>query len=121
VFWLAHWTEGEVRKRITKEAKESLALLEEKLRGQRFFGGETVSYLDMVYCLLAPWLSVVEEVTGVTVVDESEFPAIRRWGKEYISCEALKPCMPDRGQLVAYYVENKERYKMFADAWAAKQ
>jgi hypothetical protein len=37
VFWLAHWTEGEVRKRITKEAKESLALLEEKLRGAEVF------------------------------------------------------------------------------------
>lgn len=121
LFWLAHWTEGEVQKGITKEAKESLALLEDKLRGNRFFGGDTVSYLDLVYCWLAPWLSVVEEVTGVTVVDESEFPAIRQWEKEYNSCEALKPCMPDRDQIVAYFIESKESYKMFANAWAAQQ
>jgi glutathione S-transferase len=121
LFWLAHWTEGEVQKGIAKEANESLALLEEKLRGKRFFGGDTVSYLDVVYGWLGPYLSVIEEVTGVTVVDESEFPAIRQWEKEYKSCEALKPCMPDRDKLVAYFTESKEMYKMYANAWAAQQ
>jgi glutathione S-transferase len=81
---VAHWTEGEVQKGKAKEAKESLALLEDKLRGKRFFGGDTVGYLDMVYCWFAPWLSVVEEVTGVTVVDESEFHAIRQWKRSTI-------------------------------------
>jgi len=117
-FWLAHWTEGEVQKGFAKEAKENLALLEVQLRGKRFFGGDTVGYIDIVFCWLAPWLSVVEEVTGMTVVDESEYTALRQWEKEYNSCEALKPCLPDRDQLVAYFTENKERYKMYANAWA---
>ncbi|CAL4945548.1 unnamed protein product [Urochloa decumbens] len=118
LFWLAHWTEGEVQKGLAKELKENLALLEAQLRGKRFFGGDTVSYLDVVYCWFGPWLNVVEEVTGVTVVDESEYPALRQWEKDYNSCEALKPCMPDKDQVVAYYTENVERYKMYANAWA---
>ena len=107
-----------MQKGFAKEAKENLALLEVQLRGKRFFGGDTVGYIDIVFCWLAPWLSVVEEVTGMTVVDESEYPALRQWEKEYNSCEALKPCLPDRDQLVAYFTENKERYKMYANAWA---
>ena len=80
-----------MQKGFAKEAKENLALLEVQLRGKRFFGGDTVGYIDIVFCWLAPWLSVVEEVTGMTVVDESEYPALRQWEKEYNSCEALKP------------------------------
>ena len=37
-----------------------------------------------------------------------------QWAKEYKSNEALKPCMPDKDQVVAYFTENKERYKMWA-------
>ena len=107
-----------MQKGFAKEAKENLALLEEQLRGKRFFGGDTVGYIDIVFCLLAPWLSALEEVSGMIVVDESEYPALRQWVKEYNSCEALKPCLPDRDQLVAYFTENKERYKMYANAWA---
>lgn len=118
LFWLAHWTEGELQKGSAKEAKENLALLEVQLRGKRFFGGDNVGYLDIACCALAPWRSVLEEVTGVIVVDESEYPALRQWEKEYNSYEGLKPCLPDRDQLVAYFTENKENYKMFAYAWA---
>ncbi|PWZ31040.1 putative glutathione S-transferase [Zea mays] len=116
-FWLAHWTEGDAQKAQAEEAKQKLALLEAQLDGRRFFGGDTVGYVDIAACVLAPWLSVVEEVTGVAVVDEGEFPALRRWSREYSSCEALKQCVPDRDQLVAFYTERKEAYKVFANAW----
>jgi glutathione S-transferase len=108
---LAHWTEGEAQKALVEEAKQSLALLEVQLNGKRFFGGNTVGYLDVAACELGPWLSVLEEVNGVTVVDEDEYPALRRWSKEYNSCEALKQCVPNRDRLVAYFTENKEKYK----------
>ena len=115
-FWLAHWTEGDAQRAQVEEAKQNLALLELQLKGRRFFGGDTIGYVDIAACLLAPWLSVIEEVTGVAVVDESEYPALRRWSREYNSYEALKQCVPNRDQLVAFYTERKEMYKMFANA-----
>jgi glutathione S-transferase len=99
-----------------EDAKQSLAFLEEQLKGKRFFGGDTIGYMDVAASVLGPWLSVLEEVTGVTVVDENEYPALRRWSKEYNSDEALKQCVPDRDKLVAFYTEKKEMYKMFANA-----
>ncbi|CAD6228195.1 unnamed protein product [Miscanthus lutarioriparius] len=93
-FWLAHWTEGKAQKALVEEAKQSLALLEAQLDGK----------------------SVLEEVNGVTVVDEDEYPALRRWSKEYNSCEALKQCVPDRDRLVVYFTENKEKYKTLSNA-----
>ena len=100
-----------------EEAKPNLALLEAQLNGKRFFGGDTVGNVDLAACVLGPWLSAVEEVTGVVVLDENEYPALRRWSREYNSYEALKLCVPDRDQLVAFYTERKEGYKMFASTW----
>ncbi|PWZ31039.1 putative glutathione S-transferase [Zea mays] len=102
---------------MDKEAKQKLALLEVQLQGKRFFGGDTLGYVDIAAGVLGPWLSMVEEVTGVAVLDEDEYPALRRWSEEYNSYEALRQCVPDRDQLVAFYTENKDKYKMFAKAW----
>jgi glutathione S-transferase len=116
-FWMAHWAEGEAQKALVEEAKQKLALLEVQLQGKRFFGGDTLGYVDIAAGVLGPWLSMVEEVTGVAVLDEDEYPALRRWSEEYNSYEALRQCVPDRDQLVAFYTENKDKYKMFAKAW----
>ena len=97
-----------------KEAKENLTLLEAQLNRKRFFGGDTPGYLDIASCALGLWLSVLEEVTGVTLVNDNEFPALCQWAKEYSSSEALEACQPDRDRLVAYFTENKEKYKMMA-------
>ncbi|CAD6234890.1 unnamed protein product [Miscanthus lutarioriparius] len=116
-FWMAHWAEGEAQKTLVEEVKQKLALLEVQLKGKRWFGGDTIGYVDVAASVLGPWLSMVEEVTGVVVLDEEEYPALRRWSKEYNSYEALKQCVPDRGQLAAFYTERKEKYKMIAKAW----
>ncbi|XP_066315846.1 probable glutathione S-transferase [Miscanthus floridulus] len=112
-FRLAYWSEGEAQKAVV-ETKENLALLEAQLNGKKFFGGDTPGYLDIAACVLGPWIGVLEEVTGVTLVNDNEFPALCQWAKEYSSSEALEPCQPDRDRLVAYFTENKEKYKMMA-------
>ncbi|TVU36856.1 hypothetical protein EJB05_18808, partial [Eragrostis curvula] len=114
--WLSHWTEGEVQKGLAKEAEENLLLLEEQLKGKRFFGGDSMGYLDIAASVFAPWLSVLEEVTGVSVVSEDKLPALCRWIEEYTSNEAVRQCLPDRDQLVAYYTAKKDMYKAFANA-----
>src|SRR5438105_1047740 len=119
---MAHWVEdGEARRGFEKEGKELLSLLEAQLEGKRFFGGDAPGYLDVAASALAPWRSVIEEVTGVSLVSEEEFPAICRWTKEYHSNEALQPCLPDRDQLLAYFTKNKEKYMAGVKAMLQKQ
>ncbi|TVU07718.1 hypothetical protein EJB05_41084, partial [Eragrostis curvula] len=114
--WLSLWTEGEAQKKFAKETKQSLALLEAQLEGKRFFGGDAVGYVDLAACTLAYWLDVLEEVTGVRLLEDGEFPVLRRWAKEYISDAAVKRCLPERDQLVAYFDSNRERYSSLAKA-----
>lgn len=104
-----------MREGFVKEARENLAVLEAQLEGKRFFGGESLGLVDIAACALAFWLDAMEEAFGVGLMGSSdEFPALRRWVKEYTSHEAVKKYTPDGDQLVAYFVENKERYQQIA-------
>ncbi|TVU08139.1 hypothetical protein EJB05_41528, partial [Eragrostis curvula] len=115
-FWMSFWTEGEVREGFAKEARENLAVLEAQLDGKRFFGGDSLGFLDIAACALAIWLDVMQEAHGFRLVGDGEFPALRRWAKEYTAHEAVKKCLPDRDRLVAYFVTNAEKYKGIARA-----
>ncbi|CAO1940937.1 unnamed protein product [Urochloa humidicola] len=119
-FMLSMWSEGETQKESLKEVKENTAILEEQLKGKRFFAGDSIGYLDIVASGVAHWLGVIQESVGVTLMsdDGDEFPALRQWAKDYTSDETIKLCLPDRGRLLAQYVANIDKYRLMTKAAA---
>jgi len=116
---LSMWSEGETQEESVKESKENLALLEEQLKGmgnKRFFGGDSIGYLDIAACGVAHWMSVLEESAGVSLMSDEEFPALCRWADEYTSDEAIKQCLPDRDRLLAHYLANMDKYRLMFKA-----
>ncbi|KAM0865091.1 hypothetical protein ACQ4PT_043493 [Festuca glaucescens] len=82
--WGALWMEPcEAQRKSMVEAKGSLTLLQEHLGDMRFFGGDSVGLVDIAASGLAHWLRVMEEISGVTVVTDEEFPALHRWATRY--------------------------------------
>jgi glutathione S-transferase len=104
------WSDGEAQERFVGEVKENLVTLEAQLGGKRFFGSDALGIVDVASCFLAHWLYAMEEAAGVRLFTDGEFPDLRRWAKEYTSHEAVKRSLPDRGQLVAFFSANKERF-----------
>ncbi|CAO1947241.1 unnamed protein product [Urochloa humidicola] len=111
-FWMSFWIgdDEEHKKAFVKEAKENLALLEAQLKGKRFFGGDTIGFLDVAACGLAHWVGVMEEITGVTLVNGDELPAFCKWANNYVNDETVKQCLRSRDDLVAYFSARKEMY-----------
>ncbi|KAF8781210.1 hypothetical protein HU200_000676 [Digitaria exilis] len=117
-FWMSFWMceDDEHKEAFVKEAKGNLAILEEQLKGRRFFGGDAVGFLDVAACGLAHWLGVIEEVSGVTLVNGDEFPAFCKWAKAYVNDDTVKQSLPDRDELLAFFSGNKEIYMALARA-----
>nr|ACG44016.1 glutathione S-transferase [Zea mays] len=116
-FWMSFWTDDEERREaMAKEAKENLALLEAQLRGQRFFGGEAIGFVDIAACALAHWVGVIEEAAGVVLVGGEEFPALREWADAYVNDATVKQCLRSRDELVDYFSARKEMYLLRARA-----
>ncbi|XP_037424822.1 probable glutathione S-transferase [Triticum dicoccoides] len=119
--WPVMWTDGEEQARLARATKESLGVLDAQLEGKRFFGGDALGFVDLAACTLAHWLGVLEEVAGVRLMKDGEYPALRRWPKEYASDEVVRRSLPDRDELVAYFTKNKERYRSSMAKVAAVQ
>nr|CAB3475437.1 unnamed protein product [Digitaria exilis] len=109
-FWMGD-DEDDKKRAFIKEAKENMALLEAQLKGKSFFGGDdTVGFLDIAASGLAHWVGIVEEASGVTLVNGDEFPAFCKWTNAYVNHETVKQCLPVREELVAFFSARKEMY-----------
>ncbi|PAN26541.1 hypothetical protein PAHAL_5G020100 [Panicum hallii] len=118
---VALFADGEAQKAAMKEARESLALVEEQLREKRFLGGDDIGLADIAAGgLLAHWLGVLEEVAGVRVLSDDEHPALRRWAVEYSCSEAVKECLPDRGRLLSYFAGIRDKCVSVANSMLPK-
>ncbi|EES04223.1 probable glutathione S-transferase [Sorghum bicolor] len=118
---LSFLTEGEQQEGFLKETKENLALLETQLDGKRFFGGDSVGYLDIALSGMSHWMAAFEEMTGVSLLADDDFPTLRRWAKEYSSNEDVKQCLPSIEHLKAHFSATAKKDKVKAVATAMLQ
>ncbi|KAM0908220.1 hypothetical protein ACQ4PT_015603 [Festuca glaucescens] len=120
--WIALWTDGEVQAASAREMKANLTLIERQLpEGKKFFGGDTIGFLDIAVGGIAHWMGVFEEIAGVHLLIEEEHPALCRWAREYILDETVGQCLPDRDRVVAALTPRKELYVSIAKAMAAQK
>uniref|UniRef100_A0ACD5WMP3 Uncharacterized protein n=1 Tax=Avena sativa TaxID=4498 RepID=A0ACD5WMP3_AVESA len=117
--WMALWTDGEAQAASTREAKANLTLIEGQLpEGKKFFGGDTISFLDIAVSGIAYWMGVFEEIAGVRLMTEEEHPALCRWAREYTADETARECLPDRDRLLAALTPMRDRFVSIAKAMA---
>lgn len=101
-------TVGEQQQKALEEARESYRTLEEALKGKKFFGGETIGFVDLVAGWLSCWVRVAEEVIGVNIVNENDLPLINAWFDNFMELELVKGSLPPKDKL---YALNKARWE----------
>lgn len=87
---------------VIEEAREHLKSLENELKGKKFFGGDSIGYLDIVAGIIALWFPIIQEVTGVELLNEEEFPILHKWILKIRDFSTFKECLPPREQHISY-------------------
>ncbi|CAL2225475.1 unnamed protein product [Prunus armeniaca] len=96
-------TAGEEREKTIQAALENLKILEEQgLGDKKFFGGETISLLDITYGWLPHWFEAVEEMVGVKVLEASTLPRLHAWVQNFKQVPVIKDNLPDYQKLLAH-------------------
>lgn len=67
---------GEEKEKSVKEVKINLKILESSLEGKRFFGGETISFMDVIASWIGYWARIIEEIVDVKLIDEENIPLL---------------------------------------------
>ncbi|KAF8412593.1 hypothetical protein HHK36_000562 [Tetracentron sinense] len=99
----ALFLEGEQQEKEVKKAIEAIEILEGELQGkEKFFGGETIGFMDIVLGCVPAWLEVVEEVAGIKLFDSQKFPSFNKWMENFVETPIIKEKLPSRDKLVFY-------------------
>ncbi|XP_074380614.1 glutathione transferase GST 23-like [Apium graveolens] len=98
--FLGHGKEKEEARVLTPE---NLKLVEEQLEGKKFFGGEKIGYLDLVFGWMAYLINVLEEVDGTTLINKEKYPRLSEWMEIFYEIPVFKESWPDREKLIAKY------------------
>lgn len=104
---------GEAQRKVVHEAQQCLKTLETALKGKKFFGGDSVGFLDIIVGWFAYWLPLVEEVCGAGIVTDEELPLMKAWFDRFLAVDVIKATLPDRDRLLAL---NKARREQLVSA-----
>ncbi|XP_059648488.1 probable glutathione S-transferase [Cornus florida] len=109
--------DGEQQEKEVMQARDALEIIEGELKGKKFFGGDTIGYLDIVLGWIAPWLEMLEEVAGIKVFDPLKFPCLDTWMGCFLELPLIKESLPPRDILVVYF----QNIRQFVLALSAKK
>ncbi|XP_048319651.2 probable glutathione S-transferase [Ziziphus jujuba] len=89
--------------KVKEELKELLKTLENELKDNKFFGGETIGFVDIVGNIIAYWVPCMLEAAGVELLTEEKYPRLYQWIHEFVNHDVVKETLPPRDELIAFY------------------
>ncbi|CAL0316251.1 unnamed protein product [Lupinus luteus] len=93
---------------ITK-AQEALTVIEEQgLGDKKFFGGNNIGLVDIVYGCLSHWLEGLEEIVGWKLIETDKFPRLHAWTQNFKQVPVIKENLPDYGNLLLHLERRRQ-------------
>ncbi|CAN4124356.1 unnamed protein product [Withania somnifera] len=82
---------------------EGLLLLEDAFKncskGNRFFGGDTIGYVDIALGCFLGWMRLTEKMNNVKLIDEAKTPDLYKWTIDFCADSTVKDVMPETDKL----------------------
>ena len=93
---------GEELEKAAKKVCENLKTLKSGLEGKRFFGGETIGFVDIAAGWIGLWARNVGEIIGINLIDAETMPVLNAWYQEFLEIPIIKECMPPQDKLLEH-------------------
>ncbi|PWA89845.1 Glutathione S-transferase/chloride channel, C-terminal [Artemisia annua] len=100
----------EVKKRIIEAAQLLEWVYAKSSNGKTYFGGDDLSYIDVVLGCFLPWTGMLETINDFKVFDDVRTPGLAAWAKCIRSHEAFKSVCPEDEALMDLYMI-RQKYK----------
>lgn len=91
--------QGEEQKKAIGEAVEQLKVLENELKGKKFFGGESIGLVDIAANVIGLWLGVYQEIMGIQILTKDKLPRLSEWANDYTNSSIIKQSLPSKDEL----------------------
>ncbi|XP_073158610.1 probable glutathione S-transferase [Henckelia pumila] len=102
---------GEEQAKAKEEVEESLKILDNELKGKKFFGGDVIGFVEIAGNFLAFWSVVIAELVGLEIITKEKFPNVCRWKDEYVNSSSVKEHLPHRKKLVESFRAHFQKIK----------
>ncbi|CAN1167080.1 Glutathione S-transferase U7 [Linum perenne] len=100
VAWKIYAGKGKEKQDAIEEFHDQLKLLEKELKGNDYFGGEKIGFLDIAAFQLHFFESLQED--DDRFMTPEKFPALFRWLEKFRSNAAVRECLPPADRLLQY-------------------
>ncbi|XP_073304071.1 probable glutathione S-transferase [Primulina huaijiensis] len=98
-FMKAYLSAEEEQVKAKEEVEKLLKFLDDELKGKKFFGGDSIGFVDIAGNFLAYWCVIIAELVGIELITKDKFPNLCAWIEEYLNSSFVKQHMPDREKL----------------------
>ncbi|CAN6288977.1 unnamed protein product [Urochloa humidicola] len=97
------------KEQAAEQLSAALQLLDEAFvklsQGKRYFGGESVGYLDIALVSHVGWVKAVEKMAEVSVLDKAKVPNLVAWADRLCAHPAVADAIPDADKFVEFSVK----------------
>ncbi|XP_074284548.1 putative glutathione S-transferase [Silene latifolia] len=97
-------SEGKDSEKAIEELEELLMKLENEINGKKFFGGNTIGFVDIVGLFVAYWFPIIQEAIGKEqVITVAKFPGLCNWSDNLLNSNVIKENLPDKDKLITFF------------------
>ncbi|XP_038880812.1 probable glutathione S-transferase [Benincasa hispida] len=108
--WRMFCSNGEEREKAKRESLEMLQIVEEKgIDEGKFFGGEKIGIMDLMYGVFGYWLGVIEELIGEKLIQVGWFPRLHARITNFLEASMIRENRPDRDRMLVTFKALRER------------
>lgn len=104
-----------MKRRIDREMKVLEEAFAKCSKGKVYFGGDDIGYIDIAIGGCLGWITAMEKVSGMELIEEATTPQLAAWAQRFMSNDAVKTVFPGTEKYVGFLKMMEARANEFSN------